>query len=183
MIFILKRTQSALCDPHVYYREYNLIIFTRKNLNLLIYLIFEPTGLQWTYNNLMYVWFIHKCINIMVLYVQVKSLQLIRRLGIGRSRLRVTSLQRSCSEIGTFQCWTVADSPASYLIGRAWWLWYTWWRHQMETFSALLAICVGEFAGNSQVPGEFPTQRPVTQSFDVLFDLRLNKRLSKQSWG
>ena len=52
-----------------------------------------------------------------------------------------------------------------------------WWRHQMETFSALLAIC----AGNSPVPGEFPAQRPVTQSFDVFFDLRLNKRLSKQS--
>ena len=49
----------------------------------------------------------------------------------------------------------------------------------METFSTLLAIC----AGNSPVPGEFPAQRPVTQSFDVFFDLRLNKRLSKQSWG
>ena len=54
-----------------------------------------------------------------------------------------------------------------------------WWaqifplrRHQMETFSALLAIC----AGNSPVPGEFPTQRPVTRSFDVYFDLRPNKR-------
>ena len=55
----------------------------------------------------------------------------------------------------------------------------TWWRHQMETFSALLAIC----AGNSPVAGEFPAQRPVTRSFDVFFDLRLNKRLSKQSWG
>ena len=54
-----------------------------------------------------------------------------------------------------------------------------WWRHQIETFSALLAIC----AGNSPVPGEFPAQRPVTRSFDVFFDLRLNKRLSKQSWG
>ena len=55
----------------------------------------------------------------------------------------------------------------------------TWWRHQMETFSALLALC----AGNSPVPGEFPAQRPVTRSFDVFFDLRLNKRLSKQPWG
>ena len=55
----------------------------------------------------------------------------------------------------------------------------SWWRHQMETFSALLAIC----AGNSPVPGEFPAQRPVTQSFDVFFDLCPNKRLSKQSWG
>ena len=36
----------------------------------------------------------------------------------------------------------------------------TWWRHQMETFSALLAIC----AGNSPVPGEFTTQKPVTRS-------------------
>ena len=56
---------------------------------------------------------------------------------------------------------------------------WTWWRHQMETFSALLALC----AGNSPVTGEFPAQRPVTQSFDVFFDLHLNKRLSKQSWG
>ena len=56
---------------------------------------------------------------------------------------------------------------------------WAWWRHQMETFSALLAMC----AGNSSVSGEIPAQRPVTQSFDVFFDLRLNKRLSKQSWG
>ena len=55
----------------------------------------------------------------------------------------------------------------------------SWWRHQIETFSALLAIC----AGNSPVPGEFPVQRPVTRSFDVFFDLPPNKRLSKQSWG
>ena len=40
----------------------------------------------------------------------------------------------------------------------------------METFSALLAIC----AGNSTVTGEFPSQRPVMQIFDVFYDLRLN---------
>ena len=57
--------------------------------------------------------------------------------------------------------------------------WITWWRHQMETFSALLALCVG----NSSVPDEFPTQRPVTRSFDVFFELCLNKRLSKQLRG
>ena len=49
----------------------------------------------------------------------------------------------------------------------------------METFSALLALC----AGNSPVTDEFPSQWPVMRSFDVFFDLRLNKRLSKQSWG
>ena len=48
-----------------------------------------------------------------------------------------------------------------------------------ENISALLALCVG----NSPVSGEFRTQRPVTRSFDVFFDLRVNKRLSKQSWG
>ena len=47
-----------------------------------------------------------------------------------------------------------------------------WWRHQMETISALLTLC----AGNSPVIGEIPAQRPVTRSFDVFFDLRLNKR-------
>ena len=54
-----------------------------------------------------------------------------------------------------------------------------WWRNQMETFFALLALC----AGNSPITGEFTAQRPVTRSFDVFFDLCLNKRLSKQSWG
>ena len=49
--------------------------------------------------------------------------------------------------------------------------------HQLETFSALLALC----AGNSPVTDEIPSQRPVTRSFDVFFDLRLNKRLCKQS--
>ena len=37
----------------------------------------------------------------------------------------------------------------------------------METFSALLAIC----SGNSPVTAEFPSQSPVTQSFDVFFYL------------
>ena len=34
-----------------------------------------------------------------------------------------------------------------------------------------------------RVPSEFPTQRPVTRSCDVFIDLRVNKPLSKQSWG
>ena len=49
----------------------------------------------------------------------------------------------------------------------------------METFSALLALS----AGNSTVTDEFPTQRPVTWSFDTFLDLRLNEQLSKQSLG
>ena len=81
----------------------------------------------------------------------------------------------------------------------------------MTTISTLLALCVGNPPGDRLIPfkkggmmtssngnifrvtgplcgeftgpGEFPTQRPVTRSFDVFFDLRLNKPLSKQSWG
>ena len=48
------------------------------------------------------------------------------------------------------------------------------WKH----FPRYWPMC-GEFTG----PGEFPAQRPVTQSSDVFFDMRLNKRMSKQPWG
>ena len=58
--------------------------------------------------------------------------------------------------------------------------WDVTWRHnQMETFAPLLVLC----AGSSPVTGGFPTQRPVTWSFDVFFDLHQNKLLSKQLWG
>ena len=74
----------------------------------------------------------------------------------------------------TPRCWVDACCSLSALT-----LNDLWWRHRMETFSALLAIC----AGNSPIAGEFPAQRPVTQSFAAFFDLRLNKRLSKQTFG
>ena len=54
---------------------------------------------------------------------------------------------------------------------------YAWWRHQMEIFSLLLALC----EGNPLVTGGFPSQRLVMRSFGVLFDLRLSKQLSTQS--
>ena len=81
-------------------------------------------------------------------------------------------------------CLTVPGSKVAGGMCRLWtrqprFMQRTWWRHQMETFSALLAIC----AGNSPVNGEFPSQRPMPRSFDVFFDLGLNKRLIKQSWG
>ena len=38
-----------------------------------------------------------------------------------------------------------------------------------------------EFTGNRWIPlTKFPSQRPVTRSFEALFDLRLNKRLGTQ---
>ena len=53
----------------------------------------------------------------------------------------------------------------------------SWWCHQMEIFSALLALC----EGNSPVTGKFPPQRPVTLSFDVFFDICLSKQ-SRRRW-
>ena len=78
--------------------------------------------------------------------------------------------------IMTYNVTTFSKQP------QLWWGWISlfypsWWRHQMETFSTLLALC----AGNSPVTGEFPAQRPVT--LDVSCDLRMNKRLSKQLGG
>ena len=101
--------------------------------------------------------------------------------------------------------------------------WIAWWRYKMETFSALLASVrrihrspvnsphKGQWQGalvfsliciwingsvNNRGAGDLrrhrahhdvivmvPGQRPVKRSFDVFFDLRLNKRLSKQWWG
>ena len=61
-------------------------------------------------------------------------------------------------------------------------LYLSWWRHQMETFPELLALC----EGNPPVTGGFPWQRPVTRSFDVFFDWTLNKRWcthSKRWWS
>ena len=52
----------------------------------------------------------------------------------------------------------------------------SWLCHQMEAFSALLALCVG----NSPVTVEFPSQKPVTRNFDVFSGLCLQKQLSKQ---
>ena len=49
----------------------------------------------------------------------------------------------------------------------------------METFSAHLAIS----AGYSPVPGEFPTQRPVTGSFDIFFDLRIKYWVNNREVG
>ena len=82
---------------------------------------------------------------------------------------------QTCSWIETFEVLWIPNLEFRSILNGL----YPLWRHQMETFSALLALCVG----NSPVTREFPAQRPVTRNFDVFFDLRLNKRLSKQSWG
>ena len=65
---------------------------------------------------------------------------------------------RILAQVQTNTVWWLLDS-SQVLLGTH----TPWWRYQMETFSAWLALCAG------------------TRSFDVFFGLRLNKRLSKQS--
>ena len=59
-------------------------------------------------------------------------------------------------------------------------MWKYFGNHMMTSSNGNIFRVTGHL---SPVPGEFPAQRPVTRSFDVFFDLRLNKRSSKQSWG
>ena len=74
----------------------------------------------------------------------------------------------------------VEDNSINHFDTWAYWsvlgLRSSWWRHEMETFSALLAFC----AGHSPVIGELPAQRLVTRSFGVFFDRRLNQQFSKR---
>ena len=92
-----------------------------------------------------------------------------------------THLLRDCSKRlchCIYDIFMIVTSPVVFPVGISDGL-YSWWRHQMETFSALLAPC----AGNSPVTGEFPAPRPVTRSFDVFSGLRLNKRLNNREAG
>ena len=65
----------------------------------------------------------------------------------------------------------------SYIVS----IWATAWKSMMTSSNGNIFRVTGPFCGEFTGPGEFPTQRPVTRSFEVFFDLRLNKRLSKQT--
>ena len=129
---------------------------TRKSFHLMTSSCIHPT--PWAQSNISYVFFHHVPDENNIIRIIIT--------GLCYSAIKIQSecvhmiLNPSDNEcIQTFLC--------------------SWWRHQIKTFSALLVIC----ARNSPVTGEFPTLRPVTHSFDVSFDPRLNKRLSKQWWG
>ena len=55
------------------------------------------------------------------------------------------------------------------------------WNTMMTSSNENIFRVTGHYAGNSPVPGEFLSQRPVMRNFDAFFDLHLNKRLSKKS--
>ena len=57
------------------------------------------------------------------------------------------------------------------------------WYDMVTSSNGNIFRVTGHLCGEFTDPGEFPAQRPVTQSFDVFVDLRSNKRLTKQWWG
>ena len=75
--------------------------------------------------------------------------------------------------VWSYQACQIFNTKFKHYYSKFCWCWRisAWWRHQMENFSVLLALC----AGNSPVTGEFPSQRPVTRSFDVFFHQCLNE--------
>ena len=77
-----------------------------------------------------------------------------------------------CKEKGPWCLWilihdyesSVTQSTVSKLC-----TWFAWCRHQIETFSGVLC------EGNPPVASGFPSQRSLTRSFDVFFDVHRNK--------
>ena len=75
--------------------------------------------------------------------------------------------------------------------GKNWWfsvlcdleIWQMTLKNMMTSSNGNIFCITGPLYGEFTGPSEFPTQRPVTLSFDVYFDPHLNKRLSKQWWG
>ena len=55
----------------------------------------------------------------------------------------------------------------------------SWWLHQIETFSVLLAIC----AANSPVTGKFPALKPVAWSFDFFICAWINGWVNNREAG
>ena len=135
-----------------------------------------------------YVMDIHNYFSIMQVWISVFELWTSMMLELWISIISITDLWialieewKSIKELSFLPSHGTVGLLSSDLVALMSWgpfhqmIFIPWWRHQMGTSSALLALC----GGNSLVTGEFPSQRPVTWSFDVFFDLRLNKRLKQ----
>ena len=60
-------------------------------------------------------------------------------------------------------------------------LWIESCQNMMAISNGTIFRVTGPLCGEFTGPGDFPAKRSVTRSFDVFFDLRLNKRLSKKN--
>ena len=80
-----------------------------------------------------------------------------------------------------FSCYSWMNSCALYITGvhsfRCSHSLGTWWRHQMDTFSVLLALCTG----NSPVTGEVSSQGQVTRSLDFFICTLTHNQVNNRS--
>ena len=102
--------------------------------------------------------------------------------------INAKSLVANCANIDIY-CYMMTYSYISsiyrlnWFTGRSKLLWeyvFLYYGNMTASSNGNIFRVTGRLCG--PVPGEFPAQRPVTRSIDVFFDLRMNKRLSKQSW-
>ena len=131
-------------------------------------------------------WENHHCIYIVFKYISSISVQHISSekivstsldlFGDGSILVQILAWNRQATHPKVNQCNQYLWRHKTSLRHNDLNMYTTWWRHQMETFSSLLGLC----ARNSPVTGEFPARKSETWSFDVFFDVRLKKRLSKQ---
>ena len=155
----------------------------RQILVFLIYMVFISTfcfnNKRWLQNSKVYIYIWIAKVVVLPLYIGVK-------IGAPRQFARSSKWEGHkwgntshfyriyfCPEVGKFYkcfCFLSFLKTLKGVFSEHW-----CWRHPMETCCALLAFC----EGNSSVTGVFPSQRPVTRSFDVFLDQRLNKRLKQ----
>ena len=94
----------------------------------------------------------------------------------------MAGLWLNCSLI-LLVCWNYSLSSGWHVIAAQGFASVLGSTYMMTSSNGNIFRVTGHLCGEFTGPGEFPTQRPVTRSFDVYFDLRPNKRLSKQSLG
>ena len=110
--------------------------------------------------------------NITAKWQHVDDLQVLNALGkiaspvidMGEALANITITFRNIDEQHDF-IKRVTNGFVRATYRQVWYISRTWWRHQMETFSTLMTLC----EGNPPVTGRFPSQGPVTRSFEVFF--------------
>ena len=68
-----------------------------------------------------------------------------------------------------FESWTKNSTKERKLVSLSW-----LYLHMMTSSNGNIFRVTGPLCGEFTGPGDFPTQRPVAQSFDVFFDLWIN---------
>ena len=132
-----------------------------------------------------------RCGFILLIFLPVfrANLSYLHKWREGRQKIKQahhTSVPSDCGLAVSFVITYQWRSMKQWLLTRS--LVWMWWLELMISLQGLGQFMMTSSNGNifrvtDHLCGEFPVQRPVTRSFDVFFDLLLNKQLSEQSRG